>query len=123
MSKKKKKKMSGAVGIMRNAGFPYIHAALTLTCGILSTLTVLPHPNMYDDDVNENNHNQMLESINPSADTNTPLFFMLPFIEDTSDITIPSVFISQTHYRELRYLGMELGQGFLIRMSSNEEDL
>ncbi|KAF8941431.1 hypothetical protein BGZ47_007382 [Haplosporangium gracile] len=52
-----------------------------------------------------------------------PLVTMYSNQEDTSDITIPSVFISQTHYRELRYLGMELGQGFLIRMSSDEEDL
>ncbi|KAG0075501.1 hypothetical protein BGZ90_009816 [Linnemannia elongata] len=52
-----------------------------------------------------------------------PLVTMYSNREDTSDITIPSVFISQTHYRELRYLGMELGQGFLIRISSDEEDL
>lgn len=50
---KKKKKMSGAVGIMHNTGYSHIHAAPTLTCGILSTLTVLPHPNVYDNDVNE----------------------------------------------------------------------
>ncbi|KAF9151671.1 hypothetical protein BG015_006374 [Linnemannia schmuckeri] len=52
-----------------------------------------------------------------------PLVTMYSNREDTSDITIPSVFISQTHYRELRYLGMELGQGFLIKMASDEEDL
>ncbi|KAF9548022.1 E3 ubiquitin-protein ligase rnf13 [Mortierella hygrophila] len=52
-----------------------------------------------------------------------PLVTMYSNRDDTSDITIPSVFISQTHYRELRYLGMELGQGFLIRMSSDDEDL
>jgi hypothetical protein len=33
------------------------------------------------------------------------------------------VFITQTHYRELRYLGMELEQGFLIKITSDEEDL
>ncbi|KAK3833518.1 MAG: hypothetical protein JOS17DRAFT_740772 [Linnemannia elongata] len=52
-----------------------------------------------------------------------PLVTMYSNREDSSDITIPSVFISQTHYRELRYLGMELGQGFLIRMSSDEAEL
>ncbi|KAF9902905.1 hypothetical protein EC991_004377 [Linnemannia zychae] len=52
-----------------------------------------------------------------------PLVTMYSNREDTSDITIPSVFVTQTHYRELRFLGMELGQGFLIRMESDEEEL
>ncbi|KAF9127515.1 hypothetical protein BGW39_005816 [Mortierella sp. 14UC] len=52
-----------------------------------------------------------------------PLVTMYSNREDTSDITIPSVFVTQTHYRELGYLGMELGQGFLVRMASDEEDL
>ncbi|KAF9431311.1 hypothetical protein BGZ94_000018 [Podila epigama] len=42
--------------------------------------------------------------------------------EDTYDITIPSVFITQNHYRELRYLGMELGKGFAVRMTPDDED-
>ncbi|KAF9585224.1 hypothetical protein BGW38_003338 [Lunasporangiospora selenospora] len=42
--------------------------------------------------------------------------------EDTSDVMIPSVFVSQTHYRELRYFGMELGKGFLVRMTPDETD-
>ncbi|KAG0296991.1 hypothetical protein BGZ97_004379, partial [Linnemannia gamsii] len=52
-----------------------------------------------------------------------PLITMYSDREDTSDIIIPSVFITQTHYRELRYLGMELEQGFLIKITSDEEDL
>ncbi|KAF9096778.1 hypothetical protein BGX23_010466 [Mortierella sp. AD031] len=51
-----------------------------------------------------------------------PLVTMYSNRGDTSDITIPSVFITQNNYRELRYLGIELGQGFLIRMSSDEEE-
>ncbi|KAG0197984.1 hypothetical protein BGX28_008546 [Mortierella sp. GBA30] len=42
--------------------------------------------------------------------------------EDTSDILIPSVFITQNHYRELKYLGMELGKGFLVQMLPDEID-
>ncbi|KAF9318528.1 hypothetical protein BG003_011072 [Podila horticola] len=42
--------------------------------------------------------------------------------EDTTDITIPSVFITQTHYRELRYFGMELGKGFLVQLMPDEDD-
>jgi len=42
--------------------------------------------------------------------------------EDTSDVLIPSVFITQNHYRELRYLGMELGKGFLVQMLPDEMD-
>ncbi|KAK3831079.1 MAG: hypothetical protein J3R72DRAFT_345633, partial [Linnemannia gamsii] len=52
-----------------------------------------------------------------------PLLTMYSNREDSSDVTIPSVFVTQNHYRELRYLGMELGQGFLIRMASEDEDL
>ncbi|KAG0220300.1 hypothetical protein BGX33_003560 [Mortierella sp. NVP41] len=51
-----------------------------------------------------------------------PLVTMYSNRGDTSDITIPSVFITQNNYRELRYLGIELGQGFLIRMSSDGEE-
>ncbi|KAI1314399.1 hypothetical protein EDD11_002225 [Mortierella claussenii] len=42
--------------------------------------------------------------------------------EDTSDVLIPSVFITQNHYRELRYFGMELGKGFLVKMLPDEID-
>jgi hypothetical protein len=41
-------------------------------------------------------------------------------IEDTSDVHIPSVFIAQHHYRELRYFGQELGQGLLIKMTPDD---
>ncbi|KAF9926480.1 hypothetical protein FBU30_003951 [Linnemannia zychae] len=52
-----------------------------------------------------------------------PLVTMYSNRDDTSDINIPSVFISQTHYRELRYLGMEFGQGFLIKMARKDDEL
>ncbi|KAG0314048.1 hypothetical protein BGZ99_008394 [Dissophora globulifera] len=42
--------------------------------------------------------------------------------EDTSDVLIPSVFITQNHYRELRYFNMELGKGFLVKMLPDEID-
>ncbi|KAG0353166.1 hypothetical protein BC939DRAFT_455880 [Gamsiella multidivaricata] len=42
--------------------------------------------------------------------------------EDTSDVLIPSVFITQNHYRELRYFGMELGKGFLVKMLPEDID-
>ncbi|KAG0041833.1 hypothetical protein BGZ83_001246 [Gryganskiella cystojenkinii] len=42
--------------------------------------------------------------------------------EDTTDIEIPSVFITQNHYRELRFLGMELGKGFAVMMTPDDED-
>ncbi|KAF9960796.1 hypothetical protein BGZ65_011709 [Modicella reniformis] len=42
--------------------------------------------------------------------------------EDTSDVLIPSVFITQNHYRELRYFGMELGKGFLVKLLPDEID-
>ncbi|KAF9927297.1 hypothetical protein BGZ67_007561 [Mortierella alpina] len=42
--------------------------------------------------------------------------------EDTSDVLIPSVFITQNHYRELQYLGMELGTGFLVQLLPDEMD-
>lgn len=41
-------------------------------------------------------------------------------IDDTSDIHIPAVFITQNHYRELRYLGMELGRAFLVKMTPDD---
>ncbi|KFH68760.1 hypothetical protein, variant [Podila verticillata NRRL 6337] len=44
------------------------------------------------------------------------------YARDTSDITIPSVFITQNHYRELRYFGMELGKGFLVKMMPDDDD-
>ncbi|KAF9109919.1 hypothetical protein BGX27_006997 [Mortierella sp. AM989] len=40
--------------------------------------------------------------------------------EDTSDVLIPSVFIAQRHYRELRYLGMEYGKDFFIKMTPDD---
>ncbi|KAG0296638.1 hypothetical protein BGZ96_008937 [Linnemannia gamsii] len=40
--------------------------------------------------------------------------------DDTSDIHIPAVFITQNHYRELRYLGMELGRAFLVKMTPDD---
>ncbi|KAF9385008.1 hypothetical protein BGX21_001167, partial [Mortierella sp. AD011] len=40
--------------------------------------------------------------------------------EDTSDVLIPSVFIAQRHYRELRYLGIEYCEDFLIRMTPDD---
>ncbi|KAF8978656.1 hypothetical protein BGZ46_006248 [Entomortierella lignicola] len=40
--------------------------------------------------------------------------------EDTSDVHIPSVFIAQRHYRELRYLGMEYHEDFLIQMTPDD---
>ncbi|KAF9099567.1 hypothetical protein BGX29_010192 [Mortierella sp. GBA35] len=40
--------------------------------------------------------------------------------DDTSDIHIPAVFITQNHYRELRYLGMELGHAFLVKMTPDD---
>ncbi|KAF9390202.1 hypothetical protein CPB97_009769 [Podila verticillata] len=40
--------------------------------------------------------------------------------EDTSDVLIPSVFIAQHHYRELRYLGMELGKEYLVKMTPDD---
>ncbi|KAF8941692.1 hypothetical protein BGZ58_000028 [Dissophora ornata] len=42
--------------------------------------------------------------------------------EDTSDVLIPSVFITQNHYRELRYFSMELGKGFLVKILPDEID-
>ncbi|KAF9361933.1 E3 ubiquitin-protein ligase rnf13 [Mortierella sp. AD094] len=42
--------------------------------------------------------------------------------EDTSDILIPSVFVTQNHYRELRYFSMELGKDFLVQMNPDEID-
>ncbi|KAK3809221.1 MAG: hypothetical protein J3Q66DRAFT_353234 [Benniella sp.] len=42
--------------------------------------------------------------------------------EDTSDILIPSVFVTQNHYRELRYFGMELGKGFMVKLLPDEID-
>ncbi|KAF9346978.1 hypothetical protein BGX26_001504, partial [Mortierella sp. AD094] len=39
---------------------------------------------------------------------------------DTSDVLIPSVFIAQRHYRELRYLGMEHCKDFLIKMTPDD---
>ncbi|KAF9436440.1 Chitin synthase, class 1 [Entomortierella beljakovae] len=44
------------------------------------------------------------------------------FARDTADVKIPSVFISQTHYRELRYFGMELGKGFPVKLTPDEID-
>jgi len=41
-------------------------------------------------------------------------------VEDTSDVLIPSVFIAQHHYRELRYFGMELGQKLLVKLTPDE---
>ena len=52
----------------------------------------------------------------------TPFDFLSLALEDTSDITIPSVFITQNHYRELRYFGMELGKGFLVKMMPDDDD-
>ncbi|KAG0205919.1 hypothetical protein BGX28_002561 [Mortierella sp. GBA30] len=40
--------------------------------------------------------------------------------EDTSDVLIPSVFIAQHHYRELRYLDMELGKEFLVKLTPDD---
>ncbi|KAF9923796.1 hypothetical protein FBU30_006136 [Linnemannia zychae] len=40
--------------------------------------------------------------------------------DDTSDIHIPAVFITQTHYRELRYFGMELGRTFQVKMTPDD---
>ncbi|GJJ73400.1 hypothetical protein EMPS_05758 [Entomortierella parvispora] len=40
--------------------------------------------------------------------------------EDTSDVLIPSVFIAQHHYRELRYFGMELGQKLLVKLTPDD---
>ncbi|KAF9954821.1 E3 ubiquitin-protein ligase rnf13 [Mortierella alpina] len=40
--------------------------------------------------------------------------------EDTSDVLIPSVFIAQHHYRELRYLGTELGKGFQVALTPDD---
>ncbi|KAF9970280.1 hypothetical protein BGZ73_007031 [Actinomortierella ambigua] len=42
--------------------------------------------------------------------------------DDTSDVQIPSVFIAQQDYRELRYLDVELGKGFLIKLTPDEMD-
>ncbi|KAF9159035.1 hypothetical protein DFQ26_006998 [Actinomortierella ambigua] len=42
--------------------------------------------------------------------------------DDTSDVLIPSVFIAQQHYRELRYLDVELGKGFLVKLTPDEMD-
>ncbi|KAG0362358.1 hypothetical protein BGZ54_008660 [Gamsiella multidivaricata] len=42
--------------------------------------------------------------------------------EDTSDVLIPSVFIAQHHYRELRYLGIGFGWDFLIKMTPDDLD-
>ncbi|KAF9940017.1 E3 ubiquitin-protein ligase rnf13 [Mortierella alpina] len=40
--------------------------------------------------------------------------------EDTSDVLIPSVFIAQHHYRELRFLGTELGKGFKVALTPDD---
>ncbi|KAF9188476.1 hypothetical protein BGZ51_000565 [Haplosporangium sp. Z 767] len=40
--------------------------------------------------------------------------------ENTDDVLIPSVFIAQQHYRELRYLGMEFGNKFLVKMTPDD---
>ncbi|KAF9144142.1 hypothetical protein BGX30_013680 [Mortierella sp. GBA39] len=40
--------------------------------------------------------------------------------DDTSDIHIPSVFITQNHYRELRYFGMELGRAFPVKLTPDD---
>ncbi|KAF9366349.1 hypothetical protein BGX34_003994 [Mortierella sp. NVP85] len=40
--------------------------------------------------------------------------------EDTSDVLIPSVFITQHHYRELRYFGVELSNEFLIKLTPDD---
>ncbi|KAF8930384.1 hypothetical protein BGZ58_008280 [Dissophora ornata] len=40
--------------------------------------------------------------------------------EDTADILIPSVFIAQNHYRELRYFGVEFGKGVSIKMTPDD---
>ncbi|KAF9164292.1 E3 ubiquitin-protein ligase rnf13 [Mortierella sp. AD010] len=42
--------------------------------------------------------------------------------EDTSDILIPSVFITQNHYRELRYFSIDLGKDYLVQMNPDEID-
>ncbi|KAG0238537.1 hypothetical protein BGW42_004299 [Actinomortierella wolfii] len=42
--------------------------------------------------------------------------------DDTSDVLIPSVFIAQHHYRELRYLSVELGREFLVKLTPEEMD-
>lgn len=47
-------------------------------------------------------------------------FLDLKNVEDTSDVLIPSVFIAQHHYRELRYLGMELGKEYLVKMTPDD---
>ncbi|KAI8363174.1 hypothetical protein B0O80DRAFT_432913 [Mortierella sp. GBAus27b] len=44
------------------------------------------------------------------------------YARDTSDVLIPSVFITQNHYRELRYFGMELGKGFLVKILPDDID-
>ncbi|KAI1301151.1 hypothetical protein EDD11_005775 [Mortierella claussenii] len=40
--------------------------------------------------------------------------------EDASDVLIPSVFIAQHHYRELRYFGNELGKEVLIEITPDD---
>ncbi|KAG9070097.1 hypothetical protein KI688_009428 [Linnemannia hyalina] len=40
--------------------------------------------------------------------------------DDTSDIHIPAVFITQNHYRELRYFGMELGRAFPVKLTPDD---
>ncbi|KAF9435039.1 hypothetical protein BGZ76_006998 [Entomortierella beljakovae] len=40
--------------------------------------------------------------------------------DDTSDVLIPSVFITQRHYRELRYLGIDYGGEFLVNMTPDD---
>ncbi|KAF9584886.1 E3 ubiquitin-protein ligase rnf13 [Lunasporangiospora selenospora] len=40
--------------------------------------------------------------------------------EDTSDVLIPSVFIAQQNYRELRYFGIELGKEFLVKLTPDD---
>lgn len=50
-----------------------------------------------------------------------PIFYFLKkTLEDTSDVLIPSVFIAQHHYRELRYLGMELGKDYLVKLTPDD---
>ncbi|KAF9959076.1 hypothetical protein BGZ65_000859 [Modicella reniformis] len=40
--------------------------------------------------------------------------------DDTSDVLIPSIFITQHHYRELRFFGVEFRNEFLIKLTPDD---
>lgn len=50
----------------------------------------------------------------------SPILLHCSTTEETLDVLIPSVFITQHHYRELRFFGVEFRNAFLVKLTPDD---